>query len=119
MHCENPRYKQHLRRFLTNYPTADKNGEFAIITVNSADWVIDLEHPEKNTVKCCQMCSIQEDIKRVTSPGWTGQPANEFVRLSGRVCYKGEPIRFTGWRYVCLSCRKQLSINRERSVILI
>ena len=67
--CENTRHKQHLKRFLKKYPTADKKGEFAIITVNSEDWAIDLEHPEKNTVKCCQMCSIQEDIKRVTSPG--------------------------------------------------
>jgi hypothetical protein len=62
--CENPRHKQHLKRFLKKYPTADKNGEFAIITVNSEDWAIDLEHPEKNTVKCCQMCSIQEDYSR-------------------------------------------------------
>ena len=74
--CENPRHKQHLQRFLKKYSTADKNGEFAIITVNSEDWAIDLEHPEKNTAKCCQMCSIQEDIKRVTSPEWKDQPAS-------------------------------------------
>ncbi len=76
VHCENPRHKQHLKRFLKKYSTADKNGEFAIITVNPEEWAVDLEHPEKNTAKCCQMCSIQEDIKRVTSPGWTGQPAS-------------------------------------------
>ena len=74
--CENPRHKQHLKRFLKKYPAADENEEFAIITVNPEDWAIDLEHPEKNTIKCCQMCSIQEDIKRVTGPGWTGQPAS-------------------------------------------
>jgi hypothetical protein len=74
--CENPRHKQHLQRFLKKYPTANKNGEFAIITVNPEDWAVDLEDPKKNTVQCCQMCSIQEDIKRVTSPGWTGQPAS-------------------------------------------
>ena len=40
------------------------------------DWAIDLENPKKNTVECCQLCSIQEDIKRVTSPEWSGQPAS-------------------------------------------
>jgi hypothetical protein len=74
--CKNPRHKLYLQKFLKKYPTADKNGEFPITAVNPEDRAIDLEHPEKNTVKCCQMCSIQEDIKRVTSPGWTGQPAS-------------------------------------------
>ena len=74
--CENPYHKQHLKRFLKKYPTADKKGEFAIITVNPEDWAVDLEDPKKNTVRCCQMCSIQEDIQRVSSPGWTGQPAS-------------------------------------------
>jgi hypothetical protein len=66
--CENPRHTQHLQRFLKRYPTADKNEEFPILTVNPEDWAIDLEHPEKNNVKYCQMCRIQEDIKNVTSP---------------------------------------------------
>ena len=68
VHCENPCHKQHLQRFLRKYPTADKKGEFAIITVNSEDWAIDLENPKKNTVQCCQICSIQEDIKKVSNP---------------------------------------------------
>jgi hypothetical protein len=72
MHCENPRHKQHLQRFQDKYSTAGKNGEFPIITVNPEDWAIDLEDPNMNTVQCCQMCSIQEDIKRVTSPGVEG-----------------------------------------------
>ena len=38
------------------------------MTVNSEDWAIDLENPKKNTVQCCQMCSIQEDIKKVSNP---------------------------------------------------
>jgi hypothetical protein len=67
--CKNPRHKLYLQKFLKKYPTADKNGEFPITAVNPEDRAIDLEHPEKNTVKCCQLCSIQEDIKRVTSPG--------------------------------------------------
>jgi len=52
--CENPRHKQHLKAFLKEYPTASKNAKFAIITVNPEDWGIDLEHPEKNTINCCQ-----------------------------------------------------------------
>jgi hypothetical protein len=73
VHCDNPQHKQHLKAFLTQYPTANKNAKFAIIKVNYDDWAIDLENP-KNTVQCCQMCSIQEDIQRVTSPGWNDQP---------------------------------------------
>jgi hypothetical protein len=70
------RHKQHLKRFLKKYPMADKNGELPIITVNPEDWAIDLDHPERDTVQCCQMCSIQEDINQVTIPGWAGQPAS-------------------------------------------
>ena len=33
-----------------------------IILVDPKDWSIDLEHPGKNTTKCCQVCSIAEDI---------------------------------------------------------
>jgi hypothetical protein len=63
------------KKLLTQNPTAHRNGRFAILTVNPEDWGIDLEHPEKNTIKCCQMCSIQEDIKQASSPDWDGQPA--------------------------------------------
>ena len=76
VHCDNPQHKQHLKAFLTQYLTVNKNAEFVIIKVNPDDWAIDLENPKKNTVQYCQMCSIQEDIKRVTSPGWTDQPAS-------------------------------------------
>ena len=81
MRCENPRHKQHLRRFLKKYPTADKNGEFPIITVNPEDWAIDLEHPEKNTVSCCQMCSIQEDIERVSGTNWNAS-SQDYIRYN-------------------------------------
>ena len=76
VHCDNPQHKQHLKAFLTQYLTVNKNAEFVIIKVNPDDWAIDLENPKKNTVQYCQMCSIQEDIKRVTSPGWTDHPAS-------------------------------------------
>ena len=74
VHCDNPQHKQHLKAFLTQYLTVNKNAEFVIIKVNPDDWAIDLENPKKNTVQYCQMCSLQEDIKRVTSPGWNDQP---------------------------------------------
>ena len=77
VHCDNPQHKQHLKAFLTQYLTVNKNAEFVIIKVNPDDWAIDLENPKKNTVQYCQMCSIQEDTKRVTSPGWTDQPASD------------------------------------------
>ena len=48
----------------------------SIIDVDPQTWISDLEHEDRNTAKSCQMCSIQEDIKRITSPGWTGQPTS-------------------------------------------
>jgi hypothetical protein len=30
--------------------------------VDPKNWGIALEHPELNTVECCQVCSIAEDI---------------------------------------------------------
>jgi hypothetical protein len=40
----------------------------------------------EDTVQCCQMCSIQEDINRVTIPGWAGQPASyKPLRMEGKV----------------------------------
>lgn len=75
MHCENPHHKQHLQAFLKKYPTASKEGEFTIIDIDPQTWNADLEHEDRNTAKSCQMCSIQEDIKRIFNPGWDGQPA--------------------------------------------
>ena len=61
--CQNSRHKQHLKRFLKKYLTADKNGEFAIITVNPEDWAIDLDHPEKNAVSVVR-CVVYKKISR-------------------------------------------------------
>ena len=62
--------------FLKKYPTASKNATYAIIDVDPNNhWVANLEYEDRNTAKSCQMCSIQEDIKRISSPGWDGQPA--------------------------------------------
>jgi hypothetical protein len=45
--CDNPQHKQHLKAFLTQYLTVNKNAEFAIIKINPDDWAIDLENPKK------------------------------------------------------------------------
>ena len=74
--CENPSHKEYLKAFLKKFPSASPDAKSAIIDVNPNDWwAVDLKHPENNTAKCCQMCSITEGIKRITSPGWKGQPA--------------------------------------------
>jgi hypothetical protein len=73
--CENPRGEQHLKIFLKKYPTASLNAEFNIIDVDPQTWISDLEHEDKNTAKSRQMCSIQEDIKRISSPFWNEQRA--------------------------------------------
>lgn len=76
MQCENPRHKEHLKRFLKKYPTASKDATYAIIDVDpNFHWVANLEHEERSTAKSCQVCSIHEDIERISSPGWDGQPA--------------------------------------------
>ena len=75
MSCENPRHNSHLKAFLKKFPSVSPNAKFTAIDMDPLYWWVDLTHPEKNTAKCCRICSIQEDIKRVTSPEWKGQPA--------------------------------------------
>jgi hypothetical protein len=68
--CENPRHKEHLKRFLKKYPTASKDATYDIIDVDPPiHWVANLDHEARNMAKSCQMCSIQEDIERCSSPG--------------------------------------------------
>lgn len=64
MGCENPNHQEHLESFLRKYPTAKRDAKYAILTVNPEDWAISLDDPKKNRVKCCQVCSISEDILR-------------------------------------------------------
>jgi hypothetical protein len=74
--CETPRHKENLKRFLKKYPTAKRDATFDIIDVDpNFHWVANLEHEDKNTARSCQVCSIQEDIERCSSPDWDGQPA--------------------------------------------
>ena len=75
-HYENPRHKQHLKAFQTKHPSASKNATYMIIHTNPEDWYADLEYPDgmrQGTVRCVV---YKEDIKRVTSLGWNGQPAS-------------------------------------------
>jgi hypothetical protein len=80
VHCDNPRHEHHFKRFLRKYPTADKNGEFAIIAVNPEDCAISLEDPKVNRKECCRVCSISEDIIRASSPDWRNEP-NRYSRI--------------------------------------
>jgi len=84
LQCQNPGHKEHLKNFIRKYPSAKDRVPDTIITVNPEDWAIDLEHPEKNTVKCCKMCSIQEDIKRARSPDRRNEPETSIVLVNGR-----------------------------------
>ena len=87
VHCENPRHEQHLKAFLKKYPTAPKNAELTIIEIDPQTCISDLEHEKRNTAKSCQMCSIQEDIKRISGPGWDGQPAPAGCSCQWKVRY--------------------------------
>jgi hypothetical protein len=76
MHYENPRHKEHLKRFLKKYPTASKDSTYDIIDVDpKPHWVANLDHEERNTAKSCQVCSTLEDIEGCSSPDWNEQPA--------------------------------------------
>ena len=72
--CECPRHKKHVKDFIKKNPRAD--GIFGIIDVEPGEWLVNLDHPEKNTAHCCQLCCVLEDTIRVTSPGWNDQPAS-------------------------------------------
>jgi hypothetical protein len=67
--CECPGHNEHVKNFIRKYPWAD--GKFRIVDVEPEEWLVDLEHPEKNTAHC-----VLEDTKRVSSPDWKGQPAS-------------------------------------------
>jgi hypothetical protein len=74
MSCQCPRHNEHVKNFIRKYPRAD--GKFGIVDVEPGEWLVNLEHPEKNTAHCCQLCCVLEDTRRVTGPDWKGQPAS-------------------------------------------
>ena len=62
-YCEHPKHEEYLEAFLKKYPTAKKDTHFAINMVDPEEWLIS-DNTKQNTVRCCQMCSISEDIAR-------------------------------------------------------
>ena len=65
--CQHPNHKNYLKAFLKKYPTANKDERFSVNMVVAEEWYIS-DDSSKNTVKCRQLCSISEDIKRASSP---------------------------------------------------
>jgi hypothetical protein len=64
-HCRHPKHEGYLSVFLKKYPTANKDAHFATNLVDPEEWYIS-DDSKKNTTKCCQMCSISEDIARAS-----------------------------------------------------
>ncbi|MGC1132362.1 MAG: hypothetical protein WA941_06040 [Nitrososphaeraceae archaeon] len=62
-YCQHPNHENYLKTFLKKYPTANKVAHFSINMVHPEEWYIS-DDLKKNTTKCCQMCSISEDIVR-------------------------------------------------------
>jgi hypothetical protein len=54
------------RLSLRNSLLAKRDVHYIIITVDSEEWAISLENPDKNTIKCCQVCSINEGMRRAS-----------------------------------------------------
>jgi hypothetical protein len=61
--CGHPKHNEYLKAFLRKYPIANKDAHFLINMVDPEEWFIS-DDLKKNTAKCCQMCSINEDITR-------------------------------------------------------
>jgi len=47
---------------------AKRDAHYVIITVDQEEWATSLENPDKNTVKCCQVWSISEGMRRASRP---------------------------------------------------
>jgi hypothetical protein len=62
MPCENPRHKEHVKDFVRKFHTAKGRVPKTTILVDPREWAISLEDPKVNTIECCQVCSISEDI---------------------------------------------------------
>ena len=73
MPCENPKHKEHIKNFVKKYPSAKGRVSDTIIIVDPKFWYIS-DNPKDNTVPCCQVCSISEDIIRASSPDRRKEP---------------------------------------------
>ncbi|MGH9987132.1 MAG: hypothetical protein ACRD8W_24560 [Nitrososphaeraceae archaeon] len=47
---------------------AKRDAHHVIITVDQEEWATSLENPDKNTVKCCQVWSKSEGMRRASRP---------------------------------------------------
>lgn len=65
-HCVHPNLEDYMGAFLENSLLAKRDAHYVIITVDQEEWAISLENPDKNTVKCCQVCSINEGMRRAS-----------------------------------------------------
>ena len=66
MSCENPRHKEHVKNFVKGFPTAKGRVPDTIIMVDPNNWYIS-DIPNFNTVPCCQICPISEDLIRASN----------------------------------------------------
>jgi len=66
-HCVHPNLEGLYGGFpRENSLLAKRDAHYVIITVDQEEWAISLENPDKNTVKCCQVCSINEGMRRAS-----------------------------------------------------
>ena len=71
--CENPRHKEHVKNFVRKYPTTKGRVLDTIIIVDPKYWYIS-DNQKDDTVPCCQVCSISEDIIRASSTDLRNEP---------------------------------------------
>lgn len=57
-----------MEAFLEKFLLAKRDAGYLIMTVDQEEWAISLELPDKNTVRCCQVCSISEGMRRASRP---------------------------------------------------
>ena len=77
--------QQHLQAILKKYPTASPDAGFTIIDVEPQTWISDLEHEDRNIAELSSV--FQEDIIKVSSPDWDGQPAPAGYSCQWKVRY--------------------------------
>jgi hypothetical protein len=63
--CKHPNHNEYIEAFLRKFLTAKRDARYAIIKVDPEHWYI--SDDQNVAIKCCQLCSISEDIKRASS----------------------------------------------------
>lgn len=72
--CQHPKHEVYLAAFLKKYPTANKDARFATNMADPEEWNV-YDDQSKNTLGCCIICTITEDIMRskirnIATPGY-------------------------------------------------